>query len=570
MDLESIDIYRQDDLDKLVHSGIINCNIVVRGEQNISFNKVNRINGTLGICDSNIENLGSLEIISGDFWISILTIYPRLESLGNVKEIGGDATFRYSNLSDVGKLRKVVGRLSLRDTPIENLGNLEYVGKDLFLPMRFKERLDTSKISIGGNIRFWNDNKNRAKLKSKEELGLKKHNEKVPYWNHKYIFSKDELENVSYDQRKFYQIYKESFLNGKMLDVEGNDNYTFVLFYDLISTFQIHRDIKLLELQFKKLESYYPKTKGYTQRTVIEYFESKSDFENAWKLKYNETYISIDSIIKYQEKLKRPLLDSNLIIKLGGYSHLTDFGQKNIENIKPFGNEQLKIYEKDKKNCFFDSFYIAGKPYQKKENNYFKSFFKFNRKKQQSIGYDAYYYKQFYLSESEYNHYKSIDDNQFKSGYKSDTFHVVEKAILNQFRLITKKAEDLYRESIGMPKVGEGWISETELFYLISDFYSKYMVIHHASPKWLGRQHLDIYMPELNICIEYQGAQHYEPVDFFGGQEAFEKTKERDERKRLKCIENRCALIYVNEGCDFEDIKNKINKIIINGVQNTL
>jgi hypothetical protein len=50
----------------------------------------------------------------------------------------------------------------------------------------------------------------------------------------KYIFSKDELQSANYEQKKFYQIYKDSFLKDKMIDVEGNDNYTFVLFYDLM------------------------------------------------------------------------------------------------------------------------------------------------------------------------------------------------------------------------------------------------------------------------------------------------------------------------------------------------
>jgi len=567
MSFESNDIYRQSDLDKFVQSGVINCNIVVRGEQNISLKNIKKINGTLGISDCSIDNLGSLEIITGDFWISIHTVPSKLKSLGNLTEIGGDATFRYSNIWDIGRLRKVGGKLSLRDTPIETIDGLESVGKDLFLPMRLKNVLDFSEKNIDGKIKFWNDNKNKEKLKSKEELGLIKYSPKVPYWNHKYIFSSAELQSANSEQKNFYQIYKDSFLNEKMIDVEGNDNYTFILFYDLITAFQVHGNIKLLESQFKKLEHYYPKTKGYTQRAVIEYFEGKSDYENAWKLKYQEDYISIDNIIKYQEKLEKHILDGKLIVKLGGYSHLTDFGQKNISKIEAIVSKELLKYEEEKKCNFFDLFYPNGKAYSKIEKYNFQSFFKFNKKKGTKIGYDADYYKQFYLSESEYKYYKLIDDSQFKSGYKSDRFHVIEKAILNQFRLITKNAEDEYRASIGMPKVGEGWISETELYYLINDFYPNYKVVHHASPKWLGRQHLDIYLPELNIGVEYQGAQHYEPVDFFGGQEAFEKTKERDERKRQKCIENKCTLIYVDPDYDFEDVKRQINEIIKNGVQ---
>jgi hypothetical protein len=133
---------------------------------------------------------------------------------------------------------------------------------------------------------------------------------------------------------------------------------------------------------------------------------------------------------------------------------------------------------------------------------------------------------------------------------------------MDTLRFILKNAEDLYREEIGMPKIGEGWISETELYYKIKNTFPEYEVIHHASPEWLGRQHLDIYFPQLNIAVEYQGLQHYEPVDFFGGVEAFEKNKERDERKRKLCIQNDCHLIYVKENYNFEivlaEIKNKI------------
>ncbi len=66
----------------------------------------------------------------------------------------------------------------------------------------------------------------------------------------------------------------------------------------------------------------------------------------------------------------------------------------------------------------------------------------------------------------------------------------------------------------------------------------------HASPDWLKPQHLDVFVPSKNIAFEYQGRQHFEPVDFFGGKEAFEKAKKRDKRKRKKCEANGVRLIY--------------------------
>jgi hypothetical protein len=57
--------------------------------------------------------------------------------------------------------------------------------------------------------------------------------------------------------------------------------------------------------------------------------------------------------------------------------------------------------------------------------------------------------------------------------------------------------------------------------------------------------HFDVYFPELNIAIGYQGIQHQKPIDFFGGEQAFIKNQERDYRKKQLCIENNCNIFYV-------------------------
>lgn len=48
------------------------------------------------------------------------------------------------------------------------------------------------------------------------------------------------------------------------------------------------------------------------------------------------------------------------------------------------------------------------------------------------------------------------------------------------------------------------------------------------------------------LCIiEYQGIQHYNCVDYFGGQEGFEKQQYRDNLKRQYCKENNIKLIEI-------------------------
>lgn len=124
---------------------------------------------------------------------------------------------------------------------------------------------------------------------------------------------------------------------------------------------------------------------------------------------------------------------------------------------------------------------------------------------------------------------------------------------------LSRKAENLYRKSLKLPNVGEGWLAETELYYKIKNYLPKIEVLQHASPDWLGKQHLDIFIPKLNLAFEYHGKQHFEPVALFGGQEGFANTQKRDKIKREKCKANRVMLIEVIEGYDFNDIIKAIN-----------
>ena len=177
--------------------------------------------------------------------------------------------------------------------------------------------------------------------------------------------------------------------------------------------------------------------------------------------------------------------------------------------------------------------------------------------------YNQDYYKDFYRLESDYWYSKKIDDNYVKDGWfgRWTLTYVVSNAISNQCGSLCREAEDLFREAEGLPKIGEGWISETTLYYLIKENLVNHEVIHHGSEKWLGRQHLDIYIPELKIAVEYQGRQHSEPVEFFGGQEAFEKNLERDARKKRLCDENGVNLLYVYPETDRDDFIQNLLKL---------
>ena len=65
-------------------------------------------------------------------------------------------------------------------------------------------------------------------------------------------------------------------------------------------------------------------------------------------------------------------------------------------------------------------------------------------------------------------------------------------------------------------------------------------VRREARLPWLEGQRLDIFVPALALAIEYNGMQHYFPVDLFGGEQGLADRQEMDPRKREKL-----ALIHI-------------------------
>lgn len=107
-----------------------------------------------------------------------------------------------------------------------------------------------------------------------------------------------------------------------------------------------------------------------------------------------------------------------------------------------------------------------------------------------------------------------------------------------------RDAENYIRGLKGVARIGEKWVNETLLFNYINLLFPQYTVQREASPSWLNRQRFDVYIPELNLAIEYQGQQHYVAVDLFGGEEGLKRTKQRDKEKLKLSKANGVDIIY--------------------------
>ena len=129
-----------------------------------------------------------------------------------------------------------------------------------------------------------------------------------------------------------------------------------------------------------------------------------------------------------------------------------------------------------------------------------------------------------------------------------------------ELKELRKEAENNIREKYDIPLIGEKWVSETELYRTVNEALEDYEVVHHGNPDWLGRMHLDVYIPELKVAFEYQGKQHEKPVDFFGGRETFKKQKKRDEKKRKLCKKHEVKLFYIQSGENFS--KKSIHNLV--------
>ena len=68
----------------------------------------------------------------------------------------------------------------------------------------------------------------------------------------------------------------------------------------------------------------------------------------------------------------------------------------------------------------------------------------------------------------------------------------------------------------------------------------------------------DFYIPALNSCIEFDGIQHFEPVDYFGGEKAFKEVQRRDGIKTKYCKEKGIKLLRIRYD---EDVEEKMNSI---------
>lgn len=106
--------------------------------------------------------------------------------------------------------------------------------------------------------------------------------------------------------------------------------------------------------------------------------------------------------------------------------------------------------------------------------------------------------------------------------------------------------ENVARKEFGQRAVGERWVSETQLYQIVVALLPGEEVRRHERPEWLEGLELDIWVPSRRLGIEYQGQQHFKPIEAWGGISALKDLQARDKRKRSLCENLGIILVEVD------------------------
>lgn len=370
------------------------------------------------------------------------------------------------------------------------------------------------------------------------------------------------------DKRKYLEFKIRHYL---IFDKSKNNLINFNKIMDEIN---ISDDIDLLDEAFflvmgnkksftgfglNNLEEIIEVTKIYLQdfkfekgMNIEDYFYNKFEFWNLSKEDYAELeeYVVGNDFKIYKNKLYKTKAEWFNSLKQS-HIKISKNKSKEIENL----NNIIKAPK--------EYLYFKRNDYEDKKiyEDYLNNQIKYAKEKLFDMKYCKSYLftgvPQKYKTEDCYINYKRIPQ-------------IISEAFKGKKDIIIREIENIFREEKNIPKIGEGWISETILYQQIRGAFPNEKIIQHGRPSWLGRQHLDIYFPQRNIGVEYQGAQHNEPIEYFGGIETFREQQRRDNKKKILCKENDCKLIYVYPEYNFEKIKYKIQILISSDTKENL
>lgn len=118
-----------------------------------------------------------------------------------------------------------------------------------------------------------------------------------------------------------------------------------------------------------------------------------------------------------------------------------------------------------------------------------------------------------------------------------------------------------HQEGRGCPHCSKskGELMVSNILKQLNYNYSEQMIINNSynNHKFI----VDFFIKEYNTIIEYNGEQHYMPIEHFGGEIALLKQQQRDANLRNYCQDSHINLIEIKYDCSYEQIFNLLKSI---------
>lgn len=608
--------------------GCIHEDIVIRGNEIKSLGKLTKVNGSLGIDSNSLENFGDLIYIKKDLWITTGTSLKSLfklekvggdvnlskssiVDLGNLSFVGKKLSLRNIIVNDLSKLKQV--KTLFLSNKLKNL-NLDHINKSVVKYWSDKKNENEVNNNVlkdvgGNNLRY-----NIFISKDKDSGSLGRYGWDIIWdskrgfeiWLLKFKISSNPMDKyyiskeVINQQNENFKFYKHQIDTNPEYLVDFNKTIEISNLRDRI-IFELLQELVQGKIDCEELiekSHYYDKVferfklnNKYEFLPLYELLDKNEIIESV--LDNDNKSLGFSKLHELELRLKKRQIKGKTIV--GNGSFLNEYILKNINEYYDFIDKKLDEIYGDNYSFFFSLF---GELKSVGEvNKEFPKKFKIDSisytsksilsKRKESFEYinqnaDKFIFQKYYRILEKYNtdEVKILKNKSWNNGdlwlsynenplsYKNlnseDFIYFIDNIIHNIFSSIVLSSQNDFRVFKGMPKIGEGWVSETDLYYKVKTHFSDEHVVQHASPKWLGRQHLDIYFPKHKIGIEYQGKQHSEPIKFFGGETSYLKTIERDERKNRLCLENNCSIFYVYPETNIDFFISELNNFISN------
>lgn len=293
-------------------------------------------------------------------------------------------------------------------------------------------------------------------------------------------------------------------------------------------------------MPYKDLERRREYQKEYSKR--LEVRARKKKYQEGWRKK-NKDKIVKQRKENYQKNKKEILKQKKEYqqrpeVKVIRREYQKKYSQKNRGKMKEYQKEYQRKYIKSEngKKVLKEYRQEHKDEIRKQRKEYYN-----DNKEMISRKEEEFYQKnkdKIKVREREY--YKNNKEKILKQGkeyYQSNKGKI--KEYNKEYRQKLIKEENKRRKKLRLPLIGEGWISECEMFSILKKIIKNLMIKHDR--KVLGGLELDAYFPELKLAFEYMGIQHYEWVKFF------HKTKEEFEVQQYndKCTKKICKMLGI-------------------------